>query len=336
MNDNSMECQLCGSVGPHRLLTVREMMFGSREQFIYFSCKNCQSLQSVAIPDDEVLARYYGAGYYAHNESARLNLPGWLAHQQDRHELRMGRAIVGAIISGVLPERIVRAVISGNIIKMIGQLQIERGARILDIGCGSGALLDRLKRLGFTNLSGADPFISEDGATPLGVPLAKRHLSELSGEYDVIMFNHSLEHVRDFVGTLKAAREKLSVGGCCLVRVPTTSSEAWDVYQENWVDIDAPRHIVIPSRQGMAVAAESAGLRLDRVFEDSTFFQFIASEAYRRDVELSDPKLFWKMLRVFGAKQLWDWEKQAEQLNSQGRGDRVGFVVRLRQPLNVA
>ena len=328
MNESTVECQLCGSSGPHRLLTVREMMFGSRERFDYFNCANCGSLQCATVPTDDVLARHYGAGYYSYNESARLSPLGWLAHQQDRYELGLGRSVVGAAISRILPERVVRAVITGNIIKMFGALQVARDARIIDVGCGGGALLDRLARLGFSQLSGADPFIAADGVTPLGIPLAKRQLNELPGEYDVIMFNHSLEHVRDFVGTLKAAREKLSAGGCCLVRVPTTSSEAWETYQENWVDIDAPRHIVIPSRQGMTMAADRVGLRVSQVFDDSTFFQFIASEAYRRDVELSDPKLFWKMLRVFGPKRLWDWEKRAERLNNEGRGDRVGFALR--------
>ena len=38
----------------------------------------------------------------------------------------------------------------------------------------------------------------------------KRYLSEVTGEFDVIMFNHSLEHVPDLVATLAAAYEKLA------------------------------------------------------------------------------------------------------------------------------
>lgn len=71
-----------------------------------------------------------------------------------------------------MPERIVRAVI-GDVVRMLGQLALERDARILDVGCGGGGLLDRLARVGFNNLSGADPFIAAGGEAPRGVPLMK-------------------------------------------------------------------------------------------------------------------------------------------------------------------
>jgi SAM-dependent methyltransferase len=60
---------------------------------------------------------------------------------------------------------------------MLGQLAVERGARILDVGCGGGALLDRLARVGFNNLFGADPIIAADVETSSGVSLVKQYLS---------------------------------------------------------------------------------------------------------------------------------------------------------------
>jgi SAM-dependent methyltransferase len=225
-----------------------------------------------------------------------------------------------------LPEGIVRVLIGGDVVRMLAQLALERDARILDVGCGGGALLDRLARVGFNNLSGADPFMAADGETPRGVPLMKRYLSEVAGEFDLIMFNHSLEHVPDPVATLKVAYEKLAGGGICLARVPTTSSEAWTTYAADWVQIDAPRHFVIPSRQAMALAAERAGLRVEQTFDDSNLGQFMGSEAHRRDVAVTDPKI----LRMFGPKQIWEWEKRADRLNRQGRGDQTGFVLRAK------
>jgi hypothetical protein len=76
----------------------------------------------------------------------------------------------------------------------------------------------------------------------------------------------------------------------------------------------------------MAIAADRAGLRVEMTFDDSTLGQFIGSEAYRRDVALTEPKI----LRMFGPKRIWDWEKHAERLNRQGRGDQTGFVLRAK------
>ena len=190
------------------------------------------------------------------------------------------------------------------------------------MGCGSGALLDRLATVGFNNLSGADPFIAADGETPRGMPLMKRDLSEVTGEFDLIMFNHSLEHFPDPAAALKVTYEKLAAGGICLVRLPTTSSEAWSIYKADWVQIDAPRHTVIPSRQGMALAADTVGLRVEKTFDDSNLGQFMGSEAYRRDVAVTDPKI----LRMFGPKRIWEWEK--------AQTDSIGSAVVTRPVLS--
>jgi SAM-dependent methyltransferase len=329
VSEVTKECRLCASTGPHQTIVVREMMFGTRERFEYYSCAACNTLQIVNVPEGEEFTRHYGSDYYSYNV-ARPRVLRWLTTQRDRFELHTGSWPAGALMAAFMPEpfmpeRIVRAVV-GHTVSMLGQLSLERDARILDVGCGGGEMVDRLARAGFNNLSGADPFIAADRETPLGVPLMKQYLHEVTGEFDLIMFNHSLEHVPDPIATLKAAYEKLADGGICLVRVPTTSSEAWTIYKSDWVQIDAPRHIVIPSRKGLALAADTAGLRVEKTVDDSTWFQFLGSEQYRRDVALTDPKGRW----MFGPKQIWDWEKRAERLNRQGRGDQAGFFLRPR------
>jgi SAM-dependent methyltransferase len=145
----------------------------------------------------------------------------------------------------------------------------------------------------------------------------------LDSEFDLIIFSHSLEHVPDPIEMLRTARRKLSIGGFCLVRVPTTSSEAWETYKEDWVQIDAPRHLVIPSREGLALAAGAVGLQIEKTIDDSGVFQFMGSEQYRRDIALVDPKGD----TLFGRRQIADWERRAAELNREGRGDQASFVL---------
>lgn len=324
MNVVTRNCRLCESAGPHETIAIREMMFGTREYFEYFCCGYCGTLQILDAPEGEDLMRHYPSDYYSHNGSSLPHIVQWVISQQDRYKLRRGGRLVGSLMTRPLPEGLSRVLLGGDVIRMVAALDIDRDARILDVGCGSGALLDRLASVGFTSMFGADPFIAADGKTARGVPLMKRYLSDITGEFDLIMFNHSLEHIPDPVETLKIASERLAPGGICLARVPTTSSEAWSIYGSDWVQADAPRHMVIPSREGMALAAEKAGLRVTRTFDDSTLGQFMGSEAYRGDVSVTDPRI----LRMFGFKQIWEWEKRAVQLNSQRRGDQTGFVLR--------
>lgn len=331
MSEVTTACRMCGSTGPHQTFVVREMYFGTREQFDYFSCADCDSVQIVDALEGEDLMRHYPNNYYSYVFPVEPGLRQWLTLQEDRFKTHMGGQPVGALIAA-FPQSIrvplERTDSSGDVIGMLGKLGVKSGTRILDVGCGSGVLLDRLARAGFTELCGADPFLEADGTTPLGVPLMKRYLGEVPGEFDLIMFNHSLEHMPDPVETLKVARDKLADGGACLVRLPTTSSEAWPTYGADWIAIDAPRHIVVPSRPGMAAAAKTAGLSVEETYDDSSFIQFLASEAYRRDIPLSDPGLYGKMVKVFGPKQVWDWQRRAQKLNRQGRGDWTGFVLR--------
>jgi SAM-dependent methyltransferase len=314
MNVVNEECRLCGSQGPHQTAMIREMMYGTREQFEYFVCAECDTLQIVDVPDAEELKRHYGADYYSYNVSRKSPVEEWLSTQRDRFQLKTGGVLAGSILATIKPEYVT---------KTIGQLGIERDARILDVGCGAGHLLDRLYKAGFANVSGVDPFIAEDSSTRMGVPLLKRYLGELTGEFDLIIFSHSLEHVPHPVEMLKTARSKLSRRGYCLVRVPTTSSEAWATYKEDWVQIDAPRHLVIPSRPGLAMAAGAAGLQVEKTIDDSDAFQFMGSERYRQDIPLVDPKGD----TLFGRKQIADWERRAAQLNREGRGDQASFVL---------
>lgn len=322
VNEITKECRICGSVGPHKTIVVREMMFGTQEHFEYYFCDVCETLQIVNALEGEELQRHYAVDYYSYTGYPRLSR--WLVAQQDRKKLHVGGGLVGALLTRRLPDGILCALLGGDVVGILAQLQLKSDARILDVGCGGGALLDRLARVGFTNLRGADPFIAADGESPQGVPLTKGDLSEVTGEFDLIMFNHSLEHVPDPIVALKAASEKLAADGICLARTPTTSSEAWTTYLADWVQIDAPRHFVVPSRQAMALAAEKAGLRVERVFDDSNLGQFMGSEAYRRGVAVSDPKI----LRLFSPKQIWEWAKSADRLNRLGRGDQAGFVMR--------
>jgi len=320
------ECRLCDSTGPHQTLEIREMMFGTREVFEYFSCAACDTLQIVTVLEGEELMRHYPATYYSHNGAGQPRVLEWLVSQRDRFKLRSGGRVFGSVMTAPVPEGIFRVLLGGDAVSMLAQLRTERDARILDVGCGSGALLDRLARVGFGSLVGADPFIAADGESREGIPLLKRYLADVTGEFDLIMFNHSLEHMPDPVGTLQVAAQKLAAGGMCLARVPTTSSEAWSMYGADWVQADAPRHMVIPSRHGMALAAERAGLRVSQTFDDSTFGQFTGSEAYRGDVPVTDPKI----LTMFRPKQIWEWEKRAKHLNQQNRGDQTGFVLRVK------
>jgi len=56
-------CKVCGAQGEFQSYLVREMMKGTRDEFEYFVCGNCNCLQIAEVPGN--LGDYYGENYYS-------------------------------------------------------------------------------------------------------------------------------------------------------------------------------------------------------------------------------------------------------------------------------
>ena len=47
---NHLVCRICDFSGDSPVYTVREMMYGLRDEFDYFQCAQCQCLQILEFP----------------------------------------------------------------------------------------------------------------------------------------------------------------------------------------------------------------------------------------------------------------------------------------------
>ena len=304
------ECKICGHL-EGVVYSAREMMFGIRDRFSYLECRACGCLQLIAPPAD--LSPYYPQNYYSIvPERGRAR---WLDAARDLRNRYVftGSGLAGRLLASVSPYPLPQPS------HWLTNSRCGPDSRILDVGCGSGKLLSDLARVGFRNLTGVDPMIESDLRPFPGVTVVKGTLAEIQGEFDLIMFHHSLEHIADQWGTFAAARERLSPGGTLLVRVPTVSSYAWQHYREDWVQIDAPRHFFLHSIESLRILGDRNGLLLQKLEFDSTELQFVGSELYRRDIPLVEG------LQRVSAPEIRKARAEAEKLNRQGRGDQAVF-----------
>lgn len=269
-------CAVCGVQSKSRVLAAREMMFGLRHPFSYAECPACGSLQLLDPPVD--MAPYYPENY-----------PSFQPDPPDAEQNRGMKRLLGSLLidsalpgTGMLAALLKERYPLGNWARICGA---RRDDAILDVGCGHGSLLRRMHRWGFTNLSGIDPFAREEIDQP-GLRTRRLELAALAERYDLIMLHHVLEHVADPVTTLAQARERLLPGGRMLVRFPLAASEAAQRYGTDWFQLDAPRHLVIPSLRGFVRLADRAGLDIRHQEFDGTALTFEMSEYYRQDVPL--------------------------------------------------
>jgi len=320
-------CKCCGDSSPPASLTAREMMYGTRQVFVYRICAACESLQIADIPDD--LSLHYRSTY-----------PSWPAipsYVRARH---------GFLQRRVRRWRTQHALGRHNPIgawmtawygppefpfdwAWIRATNTSVDDVVLDYGCGTGSLLYRLRVNGFTRLFGYDKYAPEACSDP-DLRISDRVPTDLVGRCDLVMSHHALEHMPDPLATLHELSTFLAPDGALLVRIPIASSYAARHYGPDWVQLDAPRHLVIPSERGLRSMATRAGLDVVDVWYDSTAFQFVGSEQYRRDIPMYDEERSWLLGRpsTISAEVRAGFATRSARLNDEGLGDQACFILR--------
>lgn len=100
----------------------------------------------------------------------------------------------------------------------------RNGAKVLEVGCGTGHNLAMLGEFGALDACELDAVARGMASDRLGRPVLEARLPDLSmfkaGSYDLIALLDVLEHVPDDVGSLKAIRKLLKPGGALLLTVP--------------------------------------------------------------------------------------------------------------------
>jgi SAM-dependent methyltransferase len=309
----AMTCRICRNDRNNRGFTAREMMFGFRDRFDYFECATCGCVQIAEIPPD--LGKYYPKEYYSFQQAGLFK--NWLKARWAAYSY--GRlSFAGWCLSPVLGKN--------QAVEAVKRARIPQDAAILDVGCGSGDLLLLLRSLGFQDLSGADPFVAGDVVYPNGVTVWKKNLAEITRKFDAVMLHHSFEHMTDPNATLSQAARLLNQAGTIIIRVPVAGSYAWKQYGANWVQLDAPRHIFLPTIRSMEILADAAGLKLAQVVHESNEFQFWGSEQYVRDIPLHDPRSLAPLSRqALARRTMRRYRARADELNARGEGDSVCF-----------
>jgi 2-polyprenyl-3-methyl-5-hydroxy-6-metoxy-1,4-benzoquinol methylase len=298
------------------------MYFGTRDEFEYQQCADCSCLQIVDIPHN--MGRYYPEQYYSKH-----------IKKQHRHNIMLSALremkLDAALGGHKLKSAILFFLRRPRLPEWINYLNLNSNSRVLDVGCGAGKLLLKLDKKGFRRLEGVDPFIDESISYPCGVRIYKKQIWDIAKDndkfksFDLVMMHHSLEHIPDQHRTFVAASDLLKAQGALLIRVPLSSSWAWEHYRENWVQLDPPRHLYLHSLKSMELLGSKHGFMLNSVHFDSTKFQFTGSEKYLKNIPLIEKE----DNELFSAQELYEFKRKAEKLNNDGKGDQACFIFKL-------
>ncbi len=313
------KCKVCGNSSNNKFHQVKEMQLGLREMFTYMECGNCGCMQLLKIPAD--LGKYYpNEGYYSFNRSMNLEKPGMLRKIKSSYLLYGKNALLGSLLSlgYKVPEYYPWVKIPG----------VRYDDAILDVGTGNGSLLLDLFKIGFTNLTGIDPFIDKDMQYG-DINIYRKGIFETTGKFDLIMLHHAFEHMDEPLKVLLQLKKLMNPGKYVLIRIPLMGMAGWKKYGLNWVGLDAPRHIIIHTIKSMQILAEQAGMQIHKIEFDSGPYHMWASEQYKNDIALMEPDSYMvnKQTPLFTKEKIREFAQWAAQTNKDGEGDQAAFYL---------
>jgi 2-polyprenyl-3-methyl-5-hydroxy-6-metoxy-1,4-benzoquinol methylase len=136
---------------------------------------------------------------------------------------------------------------------------VNKDAKIYDLGCGSGSLIQLLKEKGYVNLKGLD--LSQEqvkvahsmGVTEVQEGDAIDYLKTHNGHFDVIVGTDIIEHFTkdELVDLLKLIQEKLSPNGKAIFRTPNLDSLFASVFangdftHENYLNASSAQQVML-------------------------------------------------------------------------------------------
>ncbi len=290
-------CVLCGEPGTPLHTQLSDRLFDATGTWSLLSCTGCSLVWLDPRPENplELYDRYYTHGREGDPETSSL-----LRRAVNRGipAARMGYPAapgapplerwLGQLLSWIGP---LREIAEHGVM----WLPVSRRGRLLDVGCGSGLFLERMRDFGW-QVAGVEPDAPAASAAVQRLgddALVVAHLDDpalASESFDAVSMSHVIEHVPDPIGTLSKCRELLAPAGTLVCVTPNTRSLGVRSFGANWLHWDPPRHLNLFDPASLERTIREAGLEVERVATPGSTAHFVwqASSLIERRGRLPD------------------------------------------------
>lgn len=230
-------CPACGAPSTEPAFAARDWALRAAPgEFAYRRCRACRSVFADPQPDETVLASAYSTTYANYREE---------------------RSIVERLAEPLAEREARRVVRSAN-----------HEGELLDLGCGTGRFLERLRRVGWPGpLSGAEysAATARDASVRLGIPIREGTAETFdvpAGSLSAVAMRHVIEHLRDPAAVLDRVHRALRPGGLLYVATPDARALSASVFGRWWWGWEVPRHLVVFSSEALRRTVERHGFRI--------------------------------------------------------------------------
>ena len=290
-------CPVCGGGDYNEFFSAPDRLHGIPGEFTYVICETCGSVFQNPRVVDEDLPACYPNDYYTHSvENRSLSENEALISGGTGIPDRLRRSIAAAVMNpkgsqSTLIRFLARSrTLRQRALGVVDEL-LPRGddsLRALEVGCGSGEMLAKLRALGWKCEglewdSNAADIARERSGCPVGVGTLEE-LDESSEPYDLIVLHHVFEHLSKPVETITALERLLNPRGRAVLIYPNIDSLGAKLFGEVWVHWDPPRHLFFTSRSGIQELASKHGFRFSsRTGSRAADLCSAISRSYRSD-----------------------------------------------------
>ncbi len=240
MTYESVSCYACSSERREPFVSAQDDLTGKPGAFQFVRCLDCGLHYQHPRIDIESIKDYYDDEYIAHRKKQDFGLLTPVYRYVMESLDRKKESIVRPYLKAVTPNE------------------------ILDVGCGAGTFLEKMRVAHAARVTGVDfkDFNGADGFDHIEFHCGVLCEQELRfGRFDLVTMWHFLEHDYDPLSTLGAARTLMKDDAYLVIEVPRLDSVTFRLYRERWPGLQAPQHTALYDKQSLLRIVEQAGFR---------------------------------------------------------------------------
>ena len=277
---SSATCPVCEQSGARQEFLTRDRIHSIPGTFAIHHCEYCDAYFIQPWLSAAELARYYPEEYGRYRHGSSLNKKNYQGWQRFILENYYGYPARDGRSTNRLKCALAWAL---SLVTAKEVIPYHGAGKILDVGCGGGAYLYRLKQWGWDTY-GVEP--SETGvkqAHSLGLNVAHGMVEDGRFEsdfFDVIRLSNVVEHLPKPKETFRDIRRILKPEGIVYLTVPNTRSLVFWLFRDNWYALDAPRHVISYSPKTLKALASATGFEVAQIKFTAGPFNFVRSIKY--------------------------------------------------------
>lgn len=159
-------------------------------------------------------------------------------------------------------------------LRLLAELGLFRpGARLLDVGCGTGAFLQAARNAGY-DVEGIEPgwCSSVFARSRLRLPVVTRSVDRFQPNelFDIVAALHVLEHMPDPLAALRHFARICRPGGTIVIATPNLGSDRARQLEAAWEAVGPADHLFLFDAVTIRALADKAGLALIDVRENGS------------------------------------------------------------------